>query len=72
MMDATGASRLRDFIDGCRRRGTALILSGLQPQPYAVLRGMQILQAQDVRVARTYAEAIAMTVSRSTTEGHES
>jgi SulP family sulfate permease len=64
MMDATGASRLRDFIDGCRRRGTALILSGLQPQPYAVLDGMHILKARDVRVARTYAEAIAMACGR--------
>jgi SulP family sulfate permease len=60
MMDATGASRLRDFIDGCRRRGTTLILSGLQPQPYEVLENMHVLQAQDVRVARTYGEAIAM------------
>jgi sulfate permease, SulP family len=60
MMDATGASRLRDFIDGCRRRGTTLILSGLQPQPHGVLERMHILQARDVRVARTYAGAVAM------------
>jgi sulfate permease, SulP family len=60
MIDATGASRLRDFIDGCRRRGTALILSGLQPQPYEVLESMQVLQASDVGVARTYAEAVVM------------
>ncbi|MGE5540638.1 MAG: SulP family inorganic anion transporter [Gemmatimonas sp.] len=60
MIDATGASRLRDFIDGCRRRGTELILSGLQRQPNEVLEDMHILAARDVRVAKTYGEAVAL------------
>ncbi|HTI87504.1 MAG TPA: SulP family inorganic anion transporter [Alphaproteobacteria bacterium] len=60
MIDATGASRLRDFIDGCHRRGTALILSGLQPQPTAVLTDMHILSANGIRIAKTYGEAVAL------------
>jgi SulP family sulfate permease len=60
MIDATGASRLRDFIDGCLRRGTSVILSGIQPQPFEILESMRVLHARDVRVARTYADAVAM------------
>lgn len=36
-MDATGANALDEFFNRCRRQGTALVLSGVQPQPRAVL-----------------------------------
>lgn len=43
MVDASGASRLHDLLDRCRRHGTAVIVTGLQPQPRAVLTTMGIL-----------------------------
>lgn len=33
MIDATGASKMAEFVTKCHRHGTALIISGLQPQP---------------------------------------
>ena len=40
LIDASGATALSQFLARCRRQGTALILSGVPPQPRAVLDGM--------------------------------
>ena len=39
MIDASGAYALRQFLSRCARHGTQVILSGLQPQPHALLMG---------------------------------
>jgi SulP family sulfate permease len=58
MIDATGASRLRDFVEQCNRRGTKVVMSRLQAQPRDVLTHMGLLDG--VHEARNYAEAIEL------------
>jgi SulP family sulfate permease len=41
MMDASGVHALKGLAERCERRGIHLVLSGLQPQPRAVLRRMK-------------------------------
>src|SRR6185369_12879901 len=68
MIDASGASRLNDLLIKCRKRGTHLILSGLQPQPRGVLTQMHVLNGTgEVQVVKDFAEAIE--VSRRLTAG---
>ena len=59
MMDASGAGSLGDLLAQCRRRGTRVILSGLQPQPAAVLRRMHLLAADDPLLAEDLPAALA-------------
>ncbi len=58
MIDSTGATKLRDFVDQCGRRGTKIVVSGLQPQARAVLAPMKTLDG--VHETRNYAEAIEL------------
>ncbi len=58
MIDATGAGKLRDFIEQCRRRGTEVIISRLQAQPRSVLEHMGLLDG--VRETHNYAEAVEL------------
>jgi SulP family sulfate permease len=59
MIDSTGASRLRDFIQTCQRHGTQVVLSGLQSQPERILRDMHVLNgANDIHVVQDYPEAL--------------
>lgn len=59
LIDSTGASRLKDFIEKCRSHGTHVVLSGLQPQPSRILHDMHVLNAQaDVHVVSDFAEAL--------------
>lgn len=61
MIDATGASKMAEFVTKCHRHGTALIISGLQPQPEGVLRGMQVLNDHtDIHLVASFDEAIAL------------
>jgi len=46
LIDASGASSLKDFVGVCRRRGIEVIFSGLQPGPRAVLRRMEVLNGE--------------------------
>lgn len=47
VMDATGMHALRDFQARCRRRGTSLLLCGLQKQPLRVLKAAEVLSEFD-------------------------
>lgn len=47
VMDATGMHALRDFQARCRRRGTSLLLCGLQKQPLRVLKTAEVLSEFD-------------------------
>ncbi len=58
MIDSTGASRLRDFIEQCRRRGITIVMSRLQPQPRDMLQRLGLLDG--VEQARNYGEALAL------------
>lgn len=61
MIDATGAGKMEEFIDKCRRHGTALIISGLQPQPESVLRGMHVLDGRkDLHLVANFDAATAL------------
>ena len=44
VMDATGVTALRSIHDRLARRGIALLVSGLQPQPKALLRRMGVYE----------------------------
>jgi sulfate permease, SulP family len=58
-VDASGASALAEFIGRCRRNETAVILSGLQPQPAQVLRQLAILNGDaGVSIAKNYESAL--------------
>jgi len=59
MIDASGATRLRDLLDRCRRHGTAVVIAGLQPQPREVLTRMAILDGT-VRLAPDFDSALAV------------
>ncbi len=56
LIDAAGASKLADFIGKYRRQHTAVILCGLQSQPYGVLQRMHILD--HVTYVATFDQAI--------------
>jgi len=59
--DASGAAALTEFIARCRRSGTEVILSGLQPQPAEVLRRLGLLgAAKHVRHTKNYDEALSV------------
>ncbi|MGQ0798743.1 MAG: SulP family inorganic anion transporter [Pseudomarimonas sp.] len=48
LIDASGVTALEQFADRCRRRGTSLVLSGVQPQPLKILQQMQFDRRPDV------------------------
>jgi SulP family sulfate permease len=61
MIDATGASALREFSDRCRRQGTAVILSGVQVQPRSVLRYMGLTgEGGPVLLASSFERALEL------------
>jgi SulP family sulfate permease len=58
MMDATGASKFSDFVRKSGKHGTAVIISGLQPQPESVLRQMRVIgDGAPIHLAADFAEA---------------
>lgn len=61
LIDASGATRLRDFCTSAADNGTQVIFSGLQAQPLAILRQTGVLNgAPHVHVVRDYASAIEL------------
>jgi sulfate permease, SulP family len=61
LIDSTGAARISDFIRKCRRHKTALIMSGLQPQPKSILSQMRVLDGNgDVQLAENFDAAVAL------------
>lgn len=59
LIDASGVTAFDNFITRCRRAGIRLILSGLQPQPRAVLHQMGVDRwpETEVRIVTDYAAA---------------
>jgi SulP family sulfate permease len=61
LVDATGAARLRDFVDRADRCGTQVLISGLQPQPRAVLEQTGVLGGRaKVTLVADFAAAVAL------------
>ena len=61
LVDATGASRLRDFVARAGSHGTQVVFSGLQAQPQEVLRQMRVLDGPPhVSVVPDFAAALAL------------
>lgn len=61
LIDASGVHSLQGLIDRCRRRGIVLIVSGLQPQPLAVVRRMGIAdRSGEVHLVDDFAAACAL------------
>jgi SulP family sulfate permease len=60
LVDASGATRLRDFVGKATRQGTQVIFSGLQPGPAATLRQMGVLDGSaGVRQVADFQAALA-------------
>jgi sulfate permease, SulP family len=49
LIDASAVTALEQFLDRCQRRGSAVILSGVRPQPLAVLRQMGLDRHPNLR-----------------------
>jgi sulfate permease, SulP family len=49
LIDASGVTALEQFLDRCERRGSAVILCGVQPQPLAVLQQMGLHRHPNLR-----------------------
>ena len=64
VIDATGLHALEEFHDRCRRHGTVLILSGVQPEPLRVFRKVEF----DLEVGR---ENIAENIDRALERARE-
>lgn len=65
VMDATGMHALRDFQARCRRRGTSLLLCGLQKQPLRVLKAAEVLSEFDAWTEKDDLPAALKALARS-------
>jgi len=64
LIDASGATAIGNLVERCRRDGTALIFTGLQPQPARILADMGIVADGDsLRFADDFAQALEMVAS---------
>ncbi len=63
LVDATGASTLRDFIDRCKRHGIRVHIAGLGASVAATLRDMHALPRENATLFDTLEEAIAQAAS---------
>ena len=61
MINTTGAGKLKELIQKCRRQGTRVVLSGLQPQPQRVLRDMHVLNGEhDITIVENFPKALSV------------
>lgn len=61
IIDASGVHALKTLLERCRRRGTVLVVSGLQPQPQRVIRAMALHPREDeLYFADNYEAALAL------------
>ena len=61
MIDASGATAIRQLVERCARKGTPVILSGLQPQPREVLAQMGVAPAEGrLYFVADYSAAVAL------------
>ncbi len=61
LIDASGATAIGNLVERCRRDGTMLIFTGLQPQPAHILADMGIVaDGRSLRLADDFRQALAM------------
>lgn len=61
-IDATGEHALESFYETCKKRGTRLVLSGVQPRPYAMLKKMHFISMLGIKNVTTHIDkALART-----------
>ena len=61
LIDASGGVALQQFLDRCGRRGTAVILAAVQPQPRELLRQMGLDTHPNLRaISDDFAAALAL------------
>lgn len=61
-IDSTGVAALADFVRRCRANGTHVIVTGIQPQPRAVMARMGLTDATPgFTIAEDFAAALAIT-----------
>ncbi|WP_448097607.1 SulP family inorganic anion transporter [Luteibacter yeojuensis] len=61
IIDASGVHALKTLLERCRRRGTVLVVSGLQPQPQRVIRAMALHPREDeLYFVENYEAALAL------------
>jgi SulP family sulfate permease len=61
LIDASGVSALREFLERCARQGTRVILSGLAEQPRRILEQMDVRpDGTQLRFAKDFAEALRL------------
>jgi sulfate permease, SulP family len=58
MIDASGVHALQQFLKRCRHSGIHVVLSGLQPQPQAVLRRMGLVEGDGLSFAENFERAL--------------
>lgn len=63
LIDASGVHALQQFLKRCRAQETRVILSGLQPQPRAVLRKMGLEPEPGLEFADNFEAAIALSAA---------
>jgi SulP family sulfate permease len=58
LIDATGVGAIREFVERCRRHGTEVVLTAMQPAVHEILEQMELLKDPSIRVAKTLDEAL--------------
>lgn len=66
LMDSSGESALRAFLDRCKKKNIFVILCNVQPQPRKILKRMHILPPKDndYILVENFAEAVTVAKSR--------
>jgi SulP family sulfate permease len=65
LLDASGATAVQDLVEQARLAGASVILSGVQPQPRAMLARIGLgAQTGELRYAANYDEAISLATGR--------
>jgi SulP family sulfate permease len=60
LMDATGASILKKFVESVRANGTDILISGLKPEQARAVRAMEIKAVEVARFADALVRARAL------------
>jgi len=72
VIDASGVHALRSLAARCHRKGIALIISGLQPQPNRVIAGMRLEKSpSEVHFTSGFEPALAMARALLADKAHE-
>jgi len=64
LIDSSGVGAMREFVRRCRSHGTAVIVTGVQPQPQQILRQMGFAEGgEGLCFAGNLEEALRLTAA---------